>query len=317
MAPAGAHGAPLRAREPPPRAQRLTAARARALVAAAPTGKGWKDLRNGAVLQCAEAITLGMPLEVWKTRMGRFRDESTLQALRNVYSSAGGGSAGVAAFWKGTGPKMIESASKGAVLLYAKESINDGCTSAGIGKTMSGFLAGAGGGVCQTVVMGPCTFLVTAVVTGDKSMSVGAAASKTWREKGVIGFYPGGMAIAFRQASNWASRQGFTQAVRERARVALHGDPSAKLTKLQEAGCGCIGGMLSCWNHPFEVARIEMQARAIANEASISMIQVFRNVYAEYGVAGLFKGLIPRMGLNIWQTLFMVTGAQMIKDALN
>ena len=38
------------------------------------------------------------------------------------------------------------------------------------------------------------------------------------------------------------------------------------------------------------------------------------NVYAEYGVAGLFKGLIPRMGLNIWQTLFMVTGAQMIKS---
>ena len=46
------------------------------------------------------------------------------------------------------------------------------------------------------------------------------------------------------------------------------------------------------------------------------MLGVFRNVVAEYGVAGLFKGLIPRMGLNIWQTLFMVTGAQFIKDAL-
>ena len=59
------------------------------------------------------------------------------------------------------------------------------------------------------------------------------------------------------------------------------------------------------------------QARAIAGEEAISMLGVFRNVVAEYGVAGLFKGLIPRMGLNIWQTLFMVTGAQMIKDALN
>ncbi len=30
-----------------------------------------QDLLNGAVLQCIEAATLGMPLEVWKTRMGR------------------------------------------------------------------------------------------------------------------------------------------------------------------------------------------------------------------------------------------------------
>ena len=305
--------------------------------AAAPASKGWKDLRNGAVLQCAEAITLGMPLEVWKTRMGRFRNESTMQAFRGVYQSGGGGMPGVAAFWRGTGPKMVESASKvraqrrprpsplarappypstwqGAVLLYAKESINDGCTNAGVGKTMSGFLAGAGGGVCQTVVMGPCTFLVTAVTTSK--MSVSTAATQTWKEKGLIGFYPGGLAIAFRQASNWASRQGFTEAVSGRMRLWLYDDPTAKLTKLQAAACGCMGGILSCWNHPFEVARIEIQARAIAGEESIGMLRVFSNVYAEYGVAGLFKGLIPRMGLNIWQTLFMVTGAQFLKDAL-
>eukprot|EP00965_Chrysotila_dentata_P253619 6211339-Pleurochrysis_carterae.AAC.3 len=32
---------------------------------------------------------------------------------------------------------------QGAVLLYAKEVINDGCANAGVGKTASGFLAGA------------------------------------------------------------------------------------------------------------------------------------------------------------------------------
>jgi hypothetical protein len=35
------------------------------------------------------------------------------------------------------------------------------------------------------------------------------------RRQGFLGFYPGGTAIAFRQATNWASRQGFTDAVRE------------------------------------------------------------------------------------------------------
>lgn len=44
-------------------------------------GGGWKDLANGALLQCVEAATLGMPFEVWKTRMGRFRTESTAQAF--------------------------------------------------------------------------------------------------------------------------------------------------------------------------------------------------------------------------------------------
>lgn len=34
----------------------------------------------------------------------------------------------------------------------------------------------------------------------------------------------------------------------------------------------------------------------------------------EHGVAGLFKGLVPRMCLGVWQTLFMVTGAKMAAE---
>ena len=67
---------------------------------------------------------------------------------------------------------MIECASKGAVFLYTKEWIVDGCASAGVGKVTGGFVAGAGAGVCQVVVMGPCTFLVTAVVTGGGQTSI-------------------------------------------------------------------------------------------------------------------------------------------------
>ena len=48
-----------------------------------------------------------MPFEVWKTRMGRFRQEGTLEAFANIYKQGG-----VKAFWAGTGPKMIESGSK-------------------------------------------------------------------------------------------------------------------------------------------------------------------------------------------------------------
>ena len=54
-----------------------------------------KDLATGGLLQCIEAATLGMPFEVWKTRMGRYRNESTVQAFRAVYERGGGGMKGV------------------------------------------------------------------------------------------------------------------------------------------------------------------------------------------------------------------------------
>jgi hypothetical protein len=268
-----------------------------------------KDMAVGAFIQCAEAASLGMPFEVWKTRMGRFRNEGTFEAAANVYKTGG-----VSAFWKGTSAKMVESASKGAVLLYAKEAILVSAKNSGCSNTVAGLLGGAGGGICQTVVMGPCTFLVTAVVTGGKDVSIMGMMSKTWAEKGLKGFYPGGTAIAFRQASNWASRQGFTEFFRDQIAIGRYGDRKAKLSKMEEAAAGCMGGAISCWNQPFEVARIQMQAAAAAGEPKCSMVETMKLVVKEQGPMGLYAGIVPRVCLGVWQTLFMVTGAKIIKE---
>lgn len=263
---------------------------------------------QGGVLQCLEAASLGMPFEVWKTRMGRFRSETTMESFWAVYNSGG-----AAKFWQGVGPKMIESATKGGVLMVSKEGIKDACIGAGVPPTPAGFIAGAGGGVCQVSVMGPCTFLVTAMVTGGAKGGVLSFAQQTWAAKGIKGFYPGGSAIAFRQATNWASRQGFTDAVRQQM-IKASGSTDGKLTVQYEVLSGMLGGMLACWNHPFEVARIEMQARAAAGESPKSMLRVLGDVYKEWGFAGLFQGVVPRIGLGIWQTTFMVTGANLIRE---
>jgi hypothetical protein len=268
-----------------------------------------RDLANGAFLQCAEAATLGMPFEVWKTRMGRFRNESTMEAFVNVYKRGG-----VFGFWQGTSAKMVESASKGAVLLFAKEGLLNVCKSSGLSPFASGILAGAGAGVAQTTVMGPCTFIVTATVTGSKDLNVGNLIATTWKEKGLKGFYPGGTAIAFRQASNWASRQGFTDFFRTKVAQIKYGDAKAKLTKGDEAISGILGGAFSTWNQPFEVARIQMQAAAASGEPAVGMVSVMGNIVKEQGPMGLFKGIVPRIGLGVWQTLFMVTGAKILKE---
>lgn len=139
----------------------------------APSGsskKSVKDLRNGALLQMAEAATLGLPFEVWKTRMGRFRNEGTIEAFRNIYQTGGGGFSGVSAFWRGFAPKLVESASKGAVLLASKEGIKDLVGKAGASPFTAALLGGAGGGVCQVVVMGPCTYLVSAIIVETDMM---------------------------------------------------------------------------------------------------------------------------------------------------
>jgi hypothetical protein len=61
-----------------------------------------KDLVTGGVLQCLEAATVGMPFEVWKTYMGTYRTETTMQAFKSIYNKGG-----VGAFWKGWQPKMV------------------------------------------------------------------------------------------------------------------------------------------------------------------------------------------------------------------
>ena len=43
------------------------------------------------------------------------------------------------------------------------------------------------------------------------------------------------------------------------------------------------------------------------------MVQVMQTIVKHEGMHGLFKGVIPRVFLGIWQTLFMVTGAKLVK----
>ena len=91
-------GAPLSVSHPPPRAlptQPLSRARAP-----------------------SDAHTGGEKKKVWKTYLGRNRGTGTLDAVRDIYKSGG-----VPPFLAGPGAKMVESASKGLILMWSKESL--------------------------------------------------------------------------------------------------------------------------------------------------------------------------------------------------
>lgn len=271
-----------------------------------------KDLLRGGILQCLEASTLGLPFEVWKTRMGRFRKESTVDAFKSVYQRGG-----IKAFYAGYTPKIVESFLKGGILLFAKEAIIRSCYNVGMNDVTSGLIGGFGGGCAQVTVMGPCTLMVTAAVTGDKSVSLLQHAKNTYKARGIGGFYAGGTALLLRQGSNWMSRQGFTDVTREflKSRHVSRGESTkdVKLSVAEETISGIVGGALSTWNQPFEVLRIEAQAAAASGQAPRSFLQNVQHIVKENGIRGLFQGIIPRMGLCITQTVFLVSIPRLIK----
>jgi hypothetical protein len=226
---------------------------------------------------------------------------------------------GVLSLWAGLTPRMIEGAFSGAVLLAAKEGLHtllsdyaSPMLSKNVGLSIPpsfvGFLSGAGGGAAQAFVMGPTSLIVTACVAASNAENGGgvSALKETQRiikEKGALGLYLGAPAVAVRQATNWASRQGFTEFVRPRIPIAgVSGELLA----------GCIGGTLSTWNTPFEVARIESQSKLVEGSArkgkgkEKSLVATMCDIVNERGVKGLYVGLTPRSCQACYQTLFLV-----------
>jgi Mitochondrial carrier protein len=126
---------------------------------------------------------------------------------------------------------MVESFLKGGILMFSKEAIIRSTKKLGAGDVTASLVGGFGGGVAQVVVMGPCTYLVTAAVAGgDKTISTADRIASTFKTKGISGFYQGGTALMLRQGSNWASRQGFTDLIRNLLK-SRHADPkTAKLS---------------------------------------------------------------------------------------
>jgi hypothetical protein len=214
-----------------------------------------KTLARGSMLRISADVTGGLPLDHWKTRSIRHPSEGPFEALCNVYRQQGG----VKAFWAGLPAKLIEGSLCGGLLLVGKEGCKTTLTRAvtrmrlPVGEAAIGAVAGVAGGVAQCAVLTPSTFLVmTAATTG---CSVMETVSKIARgERKFTDLYTGGGGLVMREATNWASRQGITDFTRNFLR--RQGLPAGVAL---EIGSGVFGGVLACWNNPFEVARVRQQ----------------------------------------------------------
>lgn len=271
-----------------------------------------RDVIIGGVLQCAEAFTLGMPFEVWKTQqisgLSKGNWLSAMQELKIISQS------GWRRFYHGTGAKMIEAGLKGAILLFGTNLTLEMEPMVGINpqSALGGMIGGFFGGVSQTIVMSPMTYVVTYKNCHPEHHSLGSFT--LLRKAGFRKMYGSAPAMAGRQGTNWALRWFFAVAFTTRYKEVTG---RQKLNALEDIFCGMVGGMLGCVNQPFEVVRVVQQARQAMGDKSANTRTCATFVYKTYGVRGFYAGLIPRMGLSAWQTVFMVTFAGMIKERLN
>eukprot|EP00914_Ancora_sagittata_P017630 GHVO01034687.1.p1 GENE.GHVO01034687.1~~GHVO01034687.1.p1 ORF type:complete len:201 (+),score=44.61 GHVO01034687.1:189-791(+) len=192
---------------------------------------------------------------------------------------------------------MVESVTKGSLLVWSKELVLNMLLALHLSPGLCGLIAGACGGVCQTLILAPTSAVIASTVAGR--------GIKAW--PGIKFLYSGSSAIAIRQGSGWAVRQGVVEAMR---RVL---SPSPTPSMKVEIISGVIAGLLSAWNQPFEVARVSMQVAAARGEKGSGLYDTLQTIGRAEGIRGLYRGVLPRMMLGVWQTLFMVTAVKVIK----
>ncbi|KAI8917033.1 mitochondrial carrier domain-containing protein [Powellomyces hirtus] len=276
------------------------------------------NLAIGAGLNMFEVSTLGQPFEVIKTHMAANRGDSMPQAIVKTWKRGGG----IFGFYQGLIPwAWIEAATKGAVLMFAASEIEHVCKKAGLGPAWAGVLGGMGGGITQAyTTMGFCTFMKTVEVTRHKSAGPAVSTIQVAREifarEGIRGINKGVNAVAVRQCTNWGSRFGLSRVAETGIRKFTGNDDSSKpLSPYQRILASAIGGGMSCWNQPIEVIRVEMQSqiKTAGRPEKLTIGSAAKWIYQQNGLKGFYRGVVPRIGLGVWQTVCMVFGGDQVK----
>ncbi|AOW30007.1 Yhm2p [Candida albicans SC5314] len=282
------------------------------------------NIALGAGLNLAEVTTLGQPLEVIKTTMAANRSLTMPQAAKFVWSRGG-----ILGFYQGLIPwAWIEASTKGAVLLFVSAEAEYQFKKLGMNNFVSGMGGGITGGLAQAyLTMGFCTCMKTVEITRSKQANTPGVPQQTsfqvfkeiYRKEGIRGINKGVNAVAIRQMTNWGSRFGFSRLAEESIRSLTGKSESQKLSAWEKIASSVIGGGLSAWNQPIEVIRVEMQSKTNDpnRPKNLSVAGAFKYIYQQNGIKGLYRGVTPRIGLGVWQTVFMVAFGDIFKRMLN
>ncbi|EUC43178.1 hypothetical protein COCMIDRAFT_38851 [Bipolaris oryzae ATCC 44560] len=266
--------------------------------------------------------TLGQPLEVVKTTMAANRSEGFSGAIGRIWARGG-----VLGFYQGLIPwAWIEASTKGAVLLFVASEAEYYAKSFGAPDFLAGISGGMTGGLAQAyATMGFCTCMKTVEITKHKVAATGAKPPGTletfmqiWRTEGIRGINRGVNAVAVRQVTNWGSRFGLSRVAETGIRKVTNKEHGEKLSVIEKITASALGGGLSAWNQPIEVIRVELQSKTVDpnRPKNLNVASAFKYIYSNNGIKGLYRGVTPRIGLGVWQTVCMVALGDVAKEAV-
>lgn len=282
----------------------------------------FSNLLLGAGLNMFEVTTLGQPLEVVKTTMAANRSDGFAGAMSRIWSRGG-----LLGFYQGLIPwAWIEASTKGAVLLFVASEAEFYAKSFGAPDFVAGISGGMTGGLAQAyATMGFCTCMKTVEITKHKVAAAGMKPPGTmetfmeiWRKEGIRGINRGVNAVAVRQVTNWGSRFGLSRVAESGIRKMTGKENGEKLGVVEKITASALGGGLSAWNQPIEVIRVEMQSKTEdpKRPKNLTVGKTFKYIYSNNGMAGLYRGVAPRIGLGVWQTVCMVALGDIAKEAV-
>lgn len=152
------------------------------------------------------------------------------------------------------------------------------------------------------------------VATGVKPPGTFATFRDIYRREGIAGINKGVNAVAIRQMTNWGSRFGLSRLAEQGIRKASGKNNEAQLNAWERILASTLGGGLSAWNQPIEVIRVEMQSKKEDpnRPKKMTVANTAQYIYRTNGFQGLYRGVAPRIGLSIWQTVCMVAFGDML-----
>jgi len=129
-----------------------------------------------------------------------------------------------------------------------------------------------------------------------------------YRKEGIRGINKGVNAVAIRQTTNWGSRFGLSRLAESGIRRVTGKEEGQKLGAAEKILASGLGGGLSAWNQPIEVIRVEMQSKTVDPNRPLNLTvgKTLKYIYSNNGLKGLYRGVTPRIGLGVWQTICMV-----------
>ncbi|XP_051994323.1 calcium-binding mitochondrial carrier protein SCaMC-3 isoform X2 [Xyrauchen texanus] len=261
------------------------------------SGFVWRQLMAGAVAGSVSR-TGTAPLDRLKVFLqvhGKSSDKVNVwHGLRAMVKEGG-----LTALWRGNGINVLKIAPETAIKFLAYEQIKRlmrGSKDGGTLKVQERFVAGSLAGATAQTIIYPMEVLKTRLTlrkTGQYS-SVVDCAKQILQKEGVLAFYKGYLPNIL----GIIPYAGIDLAVYETLKNAwlqrkTEGSPDPGVLVL--VGCGTASstcGQLA--SYPLALIRTRMQAQASVKGApQLSMLTLFRNIVAQEGVVGLYRGIAP------------------------